>query len=322
MSHDLFNRIRSRCRKVAGRARHVSIVEEAIATYAASLPREQLRRPQIDPRYHLLDRGNDTLAFFLTLDAINFGSGYFHRLRKRPGTDSGYLTMAAALTERFLEQGPMTAQELTLLTPEDCARLFGQDLADPGLAELMALFARALNDLGDFLQDRCAGDFSALVDMAENSAEKLVRLLATMPLYRDVAVYEELEVPFYKRAQITVADLSIAFAGEGPGHFQDIAALTIFADNLVPHVLRLDGILSYDEALARRIDAGEEIPFGSPQEVELRACAVHAAELVVESLRKSGETVSALHLDQLLWARGHEPRYRQRPRHQTRTPFY
>ena len=31
--------------------------------------------------------------------------------------------------------------------------------------------------------------------------------------------YGELEVPFYKRAQITVADLTAAFAGEGHGAF-------------------------------------------------------------------------------------------------------
>lgn len=318
----LFNSIRVSCRQVAEWARHVSIREKEMAAYATSLPRGQLRHPQIDPRCHLLGRGRDTVAFFLTLNAVNFGSGYFPRLKKRPGTDSGYLTVAAALTERFSAHGPPTAQELILLSAEDCTRLFGQDPTDPAIAELMVLFARALNDLGSFLTTHCHGDFSAVIDMAENSAERLVELLAAMPLYRDVARYHELQVPFYKRAQLTVADLFIAFAGEGPGRFTDIDGLTIFADNLVPHVLRLDGILEYEEDLGRRIAAGEEIPSGAPQEVELRACAVHAAELLVAQLRRGGEEINSLYLDQLLWARGHEPRYRKRPRHHTRTPFY
>ena len=45
---------------------------------------------------------------------------------------------------------------------------------------------------------------------------------------------------FYKRAQIAANDLHLA----GVVDFADIDRLTIFADNLVPHVLRLDGVLA------------------------------------------------------------------------------
>ena len=46
-------------------------------------------------------------------------------------------------------------------------------------------------------------------------------------------------MPFLKRAQIAAADLCRA----GVAEFADLGELTMFADNLVPHVLRLDGIL-------------------------------------------------------------------------------
>ena len=52
---------------------------------------------------------------------------------------------------------------------------------------------------------------------------------------------------FWKRAQITANDLALA----GVAEFPDLDRLTIFADNLVPHVLRVDGVLRYDD-LARR----------------------------------------------------------------------
>ena len=120
--------------------------------------------------------------------------------------------------------------------------------------ELMALFARALNDLGRFLDERFGGSFAAPVAAAAGSATRLVRILAEMPSFRDVSRYDELSVPFYKRAQLTAADLALAFGGEGPGRFTDLDRLTIFADNLVPHVLRVDGLLRYDETLAARID--------------------------------------------------------------------
>jgi hypothetical protein len=87
-------------------------------------------------------------------------------------------------------------------------------------------------------------------------------------------------------------------------------------------VLRLDGVLHYQEELAIRIDRGEPLPAGSPEEVEIRACAVHAAELLVAELRRRGEKVNAMMLDNFLWHRGQEPFYRARPRHRTRTVFY
>nr|WP_257463188.1 queuosine salvage family protein [Archangium lipolyticum] len=191
----------------------------------------------------------------LTLDAINFGSGWFPHLRKRPGA-SGYFTVAGGLTDHFRAHGSIPPERLAVLTAEDCAALFGQALTDEPIRELMGLFARSLSDLGRFLLERFSGRFTALVEAAGHSAERLVASLAEMPLYRDVARYGDFEVPFYKRAQITVTDLALAFGAEGWGRFDDLERLTAFADNLVPHVLRVDGVLEYSPALAERLDQG------------------------------------------------------------------
>jgi hypothetical protein len=95
----------------------------------------------------------------------------------------------------------------------------------------------------------------------------------------------------------------------------------MFADNLVPHVLRLDGILRFDPALVARIDREELIVHGSPEEVEIRACAVHAVELLVAAAPPAcGLTAAAL--DQLLWQRGQQPRYKASPRHRSRCTAY
>ena len=47
-------------------------------------------------------------AFWLTLDAINFGSGWFPTLRKR-AEPTGYRTIAAGMQRRFDAGGPWTA---------------------------------------------------------------------------------------------------------------------------------------------------------------------------------------------------------------------
>ncbi len=316
----LFDRIRAACAEVAGRARHVRIDAPALDALAERLAREGAPPPSLDPARESLGGDAETVAFVLTLDTINFGSGWFPHLRKRPGC-SGYLTIAGALREHFERAGPWSVAELERLEAADLARLLDQPL-EPPVDELMALFARALRDLGRFLRESHAGRFEGPVEAADGSAERLVRDLASMPLYRDVERYEELEVPFYKRAQITVSDLALAFGGEGPGRFRDLERLTLFADNLVPHVLRMEGVLRYAPALAERIDREETIPLGSAEEVEIRAVALHAVEELVAGCLRRGFATSAHELDHRLWDRGQAPEIKAVPRHRTRCTFY
>ncbi len=322
----LLDEVRAACRVVADRAAYVHIDHTRIQTYARSLPLDQARAPELDREHHFVGTQDETVAFVVTLDAVNFGSGYFPHLCKRPAL-SGYFTVACSLKERFEQDGPFSADELARLDAGDCAKLFGQQPASEDYdssprAELMGLFARALNDLGRYLLERFDGRFVNLVSAAGGSAERLAAILAEMPFFRDVQRYGELDVPFYKRAQLTSADLAIALDGQGLGAFDDLDRLTIFADNLVPHVLRVDGVLTYDEALAARIDREAPIVSGSPEEIEIRASAVHAVELMVAELRDAGQSVTAAGLDYVLWNRGGQSAYKARPRHRARSVFY
>jgi hypothetical protein len=87
-------------------------------------------------------------------------------------------------------------------------------------------------------------------------------------------------------------------------------------------VLRLDGVLRFAPELVARIEAGLAIEPGSPEEVEIRACAVDAVEQMVGLLRARGRAVCARDLDDWLWLRGGEPAYKAHPRHRTRCPYY
>jgi hypothetical protein len=313
-------RIRETCAEVAERAKSVRIDEVRLSQLAEWLEREPPGAPDLDPAHHHLGDPDSTLAYVVSLDAINFGSGWFPALRKRPGL-SGYFTIATGLKEHFEARGPWDAGELREIGCSDCARIFGQD-ADSEVGELMELFARALRDLGGFLEERHGGRFEGPIEAAAGSAARLVEILTEMTLYRDVASYGELEVPFYKRAQLTAADLSAAFDGRGPGRFADLDELTIFADNLVPHVLRCAGVLVYDASLAARVDSEQLLLPGSLEEIEIRACAVHAVESCVSALRAAGREVTAQQLDYALWNRGQHPHVKAHPRHRTRTFFY
>jgi hypothetical protein len=317
---NLFAHIRSGAARVAQDARFVHLQEERIAPYAASLSLQGLPEPVYDTAHHFRGTDADTAAYLLTLDSVNFGSGCFPHLSKRAGM-SGYFTVATSLTEHWRQQGPLTPPRLRGITPANCAAIFGQTLDDPAVAELMGLFAQALRDLGEWREgydDDPLAPFAA----SAGSAETLIGLLSAMPLYRDVARYRGYDVPLYKRAQLLTADMALAFGGHGPGAFRDLDDLTIFADNLVPHVLRVDGLLDYDPELLVRINDGQLIPTGSPEETEIRAVGLHAVERVAEALRAQGTPVTARELDYLLWHRGQAPHYKALPRHRARSVFY
>jgi hypothetical protein len=288
----LTDHVRAASREIAASARSVTIDAERLEVLDPGTP------PRLDAERHYLDGPPEDVAdYLLALDSINFGSGWFPTLRKRPGM-SGYFTVASSLADFWRASGGWRPGKLGTVTAEEVASVLGQEAGH----ELMGLYAEALRDLGRFLGNRRALD---LVAEAGGSAERLASALAAgMPFFDDVG--------FWKRAQIAPNDLALA----GVAEFHDLGRLTIFADNLVPHVLRVDGVLRYDPALAARIDAGELLPPGE-EEREIRGCAVHACELLSERLG-----VPARSLDVALWHRGQSPEYKAVRRHRTRTVFY
>jgi hypothetical protein len=285
--------VRAASAQIAASARSVRIDLDALETLDPGPP------PLLDAERHYVEgEPGDVATYVLALDAINFGSGWFPTMRKRRGTDgnpvSGYFTVAWGLADRFRHAGAWTNAELRAMRTEEIADVLGQRRDH----ELMALFAQALRQLGAFLDARSALDAIAAAD---GSAVRLAEQLAAgMPMFRDHG--------FYKRAQIAPSDLELA----GVASFGDIDRLTIFADNLVPHVLRCDGVLLYAPDLAAHIDSGRVLPSGR-EEREIRACAVHACALIAQ---RTGTTERDV--DNALWTRGGAPAYKAVPRNRTR----
>jgi len=302
------DRVRAACAWVAGQARSVTIDELAVEPYAVALTASPEPPP---PDLPLADGDRESrVAFVLCLDAINFGSGWWPTIRKRPGC-SGYSTIEAGLAERFRAEGAWSARELTQLTASNVAWVIGQDRAHP----LMEQYAGVLRDVGERILGEYTGRFGAVVDASGGSALALADLLADWDAFADVSTYDGRPIPFFKRAQIAAADVDRF----GIARLRDTERLTAFADNLVPHVLRVDGVLRLDPALEEAIDGEALLIHGSPEEVELRACAVHATELL--SAATNGE-LSPAQIDAALWNRGSGARYKSRPRPRSRNTAY
>ena len=99
---------------------------------------------------------------------------------------SGYFTVASSLNDHYSTHGPLSAQDLTRLSTDDCTAIFGQEPDNRIVRELLQHFTTALNDLGRYLLDRFDGSFVRLVETADASAERLVELLIKMPCFKDV----------------------------------------------------------------------------------------------------------------------------------------
>jgi len=281
--------VRRHCAEVARTARSVRIdLDAPTATSGiAGLNAEQ----------HFLEGSPEQVArYVLVLDTINFGSGWFPTLR-HGSTDA----MTERLTAFVRGRGGASwwGPELGAVTAAGVAAVLDEDAEHP----LMALYAEGLAQLGAFAAGR---DALELVAAADGSAARFAAQLAEGMAFFD-------DTGFFKRAQITANDLVLA----GVATFDDVDDLTVFADNFLPHVLRLDGVLVLDETLAARIDRGELLEPGGVEERELRACAVHACETLARRLG-----IAPRLLDNWLWNRGCEPAYLARPAHLARTVAY
>ncbi|MDQ4131334.1 MAG: hypothetical protein M3133_10180, partial [Actinomycetota bacterium] len=125
----LCDEVRRSCAEIARSARAVHIdlrrLHETVSQWRGE--GVESSRPALDPEHHYLEGDREEVcAYLLTLDAINFGSGWFPTIRKRPGC-SGYVTIAWALADRFRQAGPWSAADLRRLDAQEVARVLGQD---------------------------------------------------------------------------------------------------------------------------------------------------------------------------------------------------
>ena len=303
-------------RWVMEHAEHVTIDEEALRRSARELARQSLSF--VWNGLHFRDGTERTVQYLFVLDSLNFC--FWPEPRWRYRDLDGYVALATALKDAVMRGDCLL--DAAFLAQMDRAKL--QEILDgeneiPLLEERVAI----LREVGTVLQKEYSGQAARLVERAGRSAEHLVELLAQdFSSFRDEALYRGRRVYFYKRAQIFCADLYGAFEGQRWGGFSDIDELTAFADYKVPQVLRQMGILRYSSELSSRIDRREELPSGSPEEIEIRAGTIWAVELLRRELEQLGKSLRSFEIDWLLWNLGQQEEFRKKPYHRTRTIFY
>ncbi|MBI1743211.1 hypothetical protein HYR54_09115 [Candidatus Acetothermia bacterium] len=318
----LMHEILESLQPVITQSTHVRIDESSLERFCQKILRERPKIPSWNYQHHFYDGTEKTVAYLLVLDSLNFcfwpepSWEIVHKNEKF----SGYPALAVAL-KRAIEEGiPIgDADFLSTVSLETLSHIFRGN----GHLPLLERRLDILHELGTVLKTQYQGQAHYLIEAAQGSAIKLIqRLVTDFPSFRDEALYKRHRVLLRKRAQIFVADLHGSFEGKRWGEFHDIGQLTIFADYVLPQVLRQLGILQYSPSLAERVDHYETIEASSPEEVEIRAHTIWAVELLRRRLTPIGLNLRAFELDWILWNMGQEPTYEAKPHHRTRTIFY
>ncbi|CAL9056003.1 uncharacterized protein LOC135676749 [Musa acuminata AAA Group] len=296
---------------VANRATHVMVdsfeLEKAVDSIQGSVPKVKWDFEGI----HYFDGGPLTVQYLFVLDALNFCFW--------PDEELIYDHLASGLKASLQkDKYALDANRLQMYTGPQLRELLNWSRPLPLEEERV----RLLHEVGLELERNFGGEAANLVKASKNSAASLISIITSnFPGFRDHSLYKGHQVFLYKRAQIFVADLWGAFKGEGYGKFNDISSITIFADYIIPAVLRQLGILKYSSALSDSIDSKIEVCAGSEEEVEIRACSIYAVEKMRELIKsKFKKQVLSIEMDLWLWSYG--VRNSALPHHRTLSIYY
>jgi hypothetical protein len=263
--------------------------------------------------------------YLLLLEALNFSFWDEEprwRVAYRGARHDGYWALTAALHRAVSEdRTPLwDARWMAELEPTGLERLLhGEGRPPPLMAERLA----HVREAGAVLLRRWDGEFANLVEACRGDAVRLaIAFAAEFTSFRDEARWQGRVVRFLKRAQIGAADLSRLLPNDPLGRLSGLEQLTAFADYKVPQVMRREGMLVPASDLARRIDAREELPAGSPEELAIRACTIWGCEWLARAFSaERGRPTPAMDVDYLLWCTGQDKRGLP-PYHRTRTIYY
>ena len=287
------------------------------------------------------------VSLLALLGLMNFGSGWRAELHRASGAGA-YQTVQRGVIGLFLKDPQVRAETLAAVSASEVESWFDiqarvevshpelspavRQVVDSPLAPLVQRLQRVLNEsgrillekqqqsLGHFILAALAAQRASAPGAAGPSAAALVdSLVGAFPALQDEGACLGDRVCLYKKAQLIATDLFRRF-GETDERFafRDFHTLTAFADNVLPAVLRKEGVLRLAPALEQAIDQGASLP-NAEDEVALRASAV----AVIESMA-SHIGVSAPDLDfYLRGVLGKAEGYRSFPRHSAKnTVFY
>ena len=195
--------------------------------------------------------------------------------------------------------------------------------------------ARMIREVFTIIKNKYNGQCYNFVKACNKDATKLVKqVVDDFWCFRDQAIYNGEQIFFYKRAQILVSDIYLAYLDIKDAKKTDkendvinftketISQLTMFADYRVPQILRAKGILKYDSHLTDLVDNKKELAHGGKEEIEIRAATIQTVEQIKKMLKEHGREAMSIEVDVYLWEEGEKIKDKVAPHHRTLSIFY
>jgi hypothetical protein len=316
------------CKNSYRQFEHVAIDMERIHALANAIPEETLLLPSWDYEHCYHGDPERILSWIFLFNAINFSywtdsaprwQGYANG--RSWGENDEAIGAMAVLAHAMMSGVPLEDPAfLKQLDIDDLAPYFYPAPA-AGKLPLLDLRLAAIKELGEAFQH--FGGAIGMLATSEFSAVRLVELLThTCPSWEDTQHYNDIELPFRKRAWLCAAMVHGRFLSDPTRCIRDPESIPIAADYRLPQFLRASGVLNYAQELAKQVDQEQLILSGSKQEIEIRAATVVACEELFRHLKDRYPSITQMHIDSCLWNAAVDNQESIAPFHRTRTLAY
>jgi len=263
------------------------------------------------------------LRYLFVIDTLNYCFW--------PNGGYEYYTLAQNLYKTLKDQKKFfEIDNLVKMTPEQLKKnIFKCDFC------LLNERARMIREVFTIIKNKYDGLCYNFVKACNKDATKLVKqVVDEFWCFRDQAIYNGEQIFFYKRAQILVSDIYLAYLdikeAKKTNEENDIinftkntiSQLTMFADYRVPQILRAKGLLKYDKHLTDLVDNKKELAHGGKEEIEIRAATIQTVEQIKKMLKEHGREAMSIEVDVYLWEEGEKIKDKVAPHHRTLSIFY
>lgn len=265
---------------------------------------------------------HDQLNFLIILNSISFCFWQLPKWKIKYKDDyyDGSWGMVAALAKAKDKGIPiLDFNYLKKITITD----FNSIIEDNSKMVLKEKRVETINEVAEKMIEFFNSNAEMLIKRANYDAIALQELiLSQFSSFSDTADYNSKTVYFNKRAQLLTADLNYILEINGQNSLTNIDKITACADYKIPFILREFGILKYNEHLSSIVDNRIVIEKGSKEEVEIRAFAIWAVELMKEEYKKHSVFLRSNQINDFLWLISQIKNPKYKPYHLTLTTSY
>jgi hypothetical protein len=282
------SRVRELSNHMMRNSEFVRVVPGRAATIAEQMQDFKFELPTWDfpPFYPQTDNFEEMCLYYLVFNSINYC--YFDEYDNRfeDGKNRSSTLAGLRITENWDQ-----LKDLQFLSHVDETYMLGELFKAETPISLIKERAAAFREIGTFMLENPDFTFQKLFAKHYRNAYFVSQMIPTyFPSWRD---------PFFKRAQLFVGMVQGKF-----GHFnKGLEDLTVFADYRVPQTLHSMGVIRYEPSLLSDISSNKLIPYGSKQELEIRAATVVGTDMLTAELNEYHDgSLNVLHADYLLWS--------------------